>query len=273
MIEKLILKLDSSEVVVHVFGSGRPLLMVHGFPLDHSMWAGQCSRDETIHGLAANFRLIVPDLRGFGESQGRGDKITMAAAADDMAVVLDRLSIHEPVIYCGLSMGGYIGWEMWNRHADRLTHLIMCDTKAAADTPEIAKGRELMAAKFESLGLGDFADVMVAKLFAPWSLASNAKITEATRAVISATAPATLAAYLRGMAERADFSDRLADIDVPSLFLCGAQDVITPPAEMQQVAAATPHGQYVEIKDAGHMAPLERPQEVNLAILNFLSAD
>jgi pimeloyl-ACP methyl ester carboxylesterase len=272
LIEKLILKLGSSEVVVHVFGHGRPLLMVHGFPLDHSMWAGQCSRDEALHGLANDFRLIVPDLRGFGESQGCDDRITMAAAADDMAAVLDRLSIREPVIYCGLSMGGYIGWEMWSRHADRLSHLIMCDTKAAADSAEMAKGRLLMAARFESLGLGDFADVMVAKLFAPSSLTSNTEITEATRTVINTADPAAVAAYLRGMAARADFSDRLIDIDVPSLFLCGEHDVITPPAEMQQVAAATANGSYVEIKDAAHLAPLERPQQVNLAILNFLGA-
>lgn len=267
--DKLVLHVDSAKIVVHVRGSGRPLLLVHGFPLDHSMWAGQYDPDEAVASLSANFRTIVPDLCGFGESHGCTDKVTMAAAADQLATVLDQLSIREPVAYCGLSMGGYIGWEMWNRHVARISHLIMCDTKAAADSPEMAKGRQLMAAKFESSGLADFADVMVSKLFAESTLQSRPEVAESTREVINRTNPATVAAYLRGMAERADFSDRLIDIDVPCLFLCGDQDGITPPDEMRKVAAAA-DGQYVEVRSAGHMAPLERPQEVNLAILKFL---
>lgn len=245
-------------------GRGQPLLLVHGFPLDHSMWAGQL--DE----LADSFRLLAPDLPGFGRSAAVAGMITMAQVADQLVAVLDQLHVDQPAAYCGLSMGGYVGWEFWNRHPDRLSHVIMCDTRAAADTPEVARGREMMAADVEREGAAQVAPTMLPKLFAPSTRDAQPAIVAATRAVIDSTAATTIAAYQRGMAERANFVGRLRQLERPTLFLCGADDVITPAAEMKQMATAVPGAQYVEVAAAGHMAPLEQPTIVNRTIREFL---
>src|SRR5689334_18519351 len=116
-------------------GRGQPLLLVHGFPLDHTMWRGQ------IDALSKTHRVLAPDLRGFGKSSPVGGDdavLTMAQLADDLATMLTALQITEPVTFCGLSMGGYVAWQFAARHTGLLRRLILCDTKAAADTKEAA---------------------------------------------------------------------------------------------------------------------------------------
>ena len=110
------------------------LLCVHGFPLDHSMWSAQ------VAGLSADIRILAPDLTGFGETPLTRDVLTMASLADDLAVWLDTQGIREPVVYCGLSMGGYVGWEMMTRHRDRLRGVILMDTRAVNDDEVTARG-------------------------------------------------------------------------------------------------------------------------------------
>ncbi len=117
-------RINLEDITLNVIerGSGPPLLLVHGFPLDHQMWRGQ------IDELAEDFRVIAPDLRGFGASDATEGTVTMQQFADDLANLLDQLSVQQPVRLCGLSMGGYIAWQFWRRHGDRLSHLILCDT-------------------------------------------------------------------------------------------------------------------------------------------------
>src|SRR5438477_10780764 len=116
-------------------GRGTPLVLVHGYPLDHSMWQGQ------IEGLSDMCRVIAPDLRGFGKSSVTPGVVTMEQMADDVAALLDELSITERIIFCGLSMGGYVAWQFAFRHRPRLAKLILCDTRAVADSLEVASGR------------------------------------------------------------------------------------------------------------------------------------
>lgn len=245
-------------------GSGPVLLLVHGFPLDHSMWAGQ------IDALAARYRIIAPDLRGFGQSSGHDEKTTMQQFAGDLAGLLDVLGIYEAVHLCALSMGGYVAWQFWKLHAERLGSLILCDTRAAADTPEGAQGRLALAETVLSEGALPVADSMLPKLFAPQSLESGAVYATATRGVMASTRPTTIAAALRGMAERPDMTAELPNIGLPALLLCGEHDVITPAVEMRDVAAAMPDSIFHVIYGAGHMAPLERTERVNHLILEFL---
>jgi len=245
-------------------GQGRPLLLVHGFPLDHTMWQGQ------LDGLAREFQVIAPDLRGFGRSDVTPDAVSMQQFADDLAALLDARHITQPVALCGLSMGGYIAWQFWQRHAHRLSHLILCDTRAVADTAEAAHARRENAQSVVRYGASALAVTMIPKLFAEKTLNERPAIVEATRQVMLNNAPLGIAAALQGMADRTDMTSALPQIQVPALVICGQHDVISPPDEMRGIAQTLPDGSYVEIAEAGHMSPLEQPAPVNQAILAFL---
>ena len=245
-------------------GEGPVVVFVHGFPLDHSMWRGQ------IDGLSSRLRVIAPDLRGFGKSASHDDVVTMAQFADDIAALLDVLEISEPVVYCGLSMGGYIGWQFVQRHRARVAKLIQCDTKAKADTDEARATRLKAADHVLANGPQTLVTTMMPKLFAEATVASQPEIVQATHDVMLNTAPSAIAAAQRGMAERPDVTNELSKIDVPTLLLCGEHDAISPADEMREIAAAIPKSRFVQIDGAGHMAPLEDPAAVNAAILDFL---
>lgn len=255
-----------NDTTLHVLdeGAGPPLLLVHGFPLDHTMWRHQIAHFKLTH------RVIAPDLRGFGRSAVTPDIVTMKQFADDLAGLLPALGENRPVILCGLSMGGYVAWQFAQHHRSKLSALIVCDTKAAADTPEAKKARLESADRLEREGTSFLANTMLPRLFGD-ELANNPRpFVEETAAVIVRTDPRGAAAAQRGMAEREDFSAKLATIEEETLVLCGERDVISPPEEMKQIAAALPHATYVEIPGASHMAPFEMPEEVNRALEAFL---
>jgi pimeloyl-ACP methyl ester carboxylesterase len=260
-------KVQVGEISLNVVerGSGTPLLLAHGFPLDRSMWAGQ------LDGLADKCRVIAPDLRGFGASDVVPGVATMQQMADDLAGLLDALSIREPVVFCGLSMGGYVAWQFLLRHRARLAKLILCDTRAIADTPEAAAGRLKTAEQVLKEGPGIVADAMLPKLFAPNTQKDQPQIVEATRQVMLSTKAAGIAAALYGLAQRPDVTAELPKIDLPALVLCGEHDAISPPAEMEQFASKMPQAKFVKITAAGHMSPLEATAAVNAAIRMFLA--
>jgi pimeloyl-ACP methyl ester carboxylesterase len=260
-----IIKIGDIQLNVIERGNGVPLLLVHGYPLDHSMWRGQ------LDGLANSCRLIAPDLRGFGESSVTPGTVTMAQMADDLAGLLDALAIRDPIVFCGLSMGGYVAWQFALRHRARLNKLILCDTRAIADSKEVAAGRLKTAERVLVEGSSVAADALVPKLFAPGTYSKQPEIVDQTRQVVLRTSAAGIAAALRGMAERSDVTDRLGEIDVPALLMGGRHDGISPPDEMRGIAGRMRKARFVEIADAGHMAPLEQPGAVNAAIREFLA--
>jgi pimeloyl-ACP methyl ester carboxylesterase len=256
--------LGDMELNVRVSGQGPPLLLVHGFPLDHTMWR------EQIEELSSGFQVIAPDLRGFGKSDVTPGKVTMEQMADDLARLLEVLHVDRPVSFCGLSMGGYVAWQFWLRHADLLDRLVLCDTRAVADTEEMARFRLETADRVLREGPAPVVENMMGKLFSEETVAHRQDLLEQTRQVMVGTDPEGIAAALRGMAEREDMRDRLGDIRVPTLLICGQFDVISLPEEMEQIAAAMIHADFVEVAAAGHMAPLENPTAVNTAIREFL---
>ncbi|MHC4399831.1 MAG: alpha/beta fold hydrolase [Planctomycetota bacterium] len=247
-------------------GAGLPLVLVHGFPLDHAMW------DAQIEELSGYCRVIAPDLRGFGRSGVTEGKVTMGRFADDVDALLNALGIDEPVVFCGLSMGGYVAWQFWHKYPSRTRGLVLCDTRAGADTPAAAAGRLKTAGEVMRDGLDALAESMLPKLLAPTTLAENAELVESLRRVMLATDRRGAAAAARGMAERPDFTPRLPEIASPALVLVGELDAISTPGEMRSVAEAIPGARYVEIPAAGHMAPLENPAPVNAAIRAFLAS-
>lgn len=255
------------ELQVWDAGAGPPVLLVHGFPLDHGMWRAQ------IDVLRRDHRVLAVDLRGFGGSGGATDAqpLTMETLADDCAALLDTLQLHEPITLCGLSMGGYVAWQFWARHAARLSRLILCDTRAAADSPETARGRLQMAERALREGTQFLVDAMAERLVSRDTREQQPELITALRRMMSDARGATVAAALRGMAQRPDMTARLSEVQTPTLVICGESDVISPASEMQAMAEAMPRARFVEVPRAGHMAPLEQPTVVNQAILDFLS--
>ena len=253
------------QLAVESRGSGVPLLCVHGFPLNRSMWNAQLA------GLADSCRVIAPDLRGMGDSDVTEGTVGMSQYADDLAAALDSLGIVEPVVFCGLSMGGYIAWQFAERYPDRLRGLILCDTRAAADSAEARTGRMRLIELVEQHGAEPVANTMAGKLLAPSNAASRPELVAELRDMILGTPAAGITAALRGMAERPDMTDVLPTLGVPALVLCGEEDAITPADEMEQMAGQIPDATFVRVAGAGHMAPMEQPELVNAAIREFLS--
>ncbi len=246
-------------------GEGRPLLFVHGFPLDHSMWQAQVDEFSRL-----GYRTIAPDLRGFGTSDLGAGPVTMERYADDLSRLLDQLGVNEPIVYCGLSMGGYIGWQFWSKYASRLAGLVQCDTRAVADTPQGKAGRAELAARVTASGAQAAADAMMPKLFGPDAVRVAGDQMEQTRRVILANPPAGISAALGGMAERPDITSLLPQIRTPTLIVVGQHDGISTPDEMRGIAAQIPGAEFAVIPDAGHMSPLENPSAFNAALKTFL---
>jgi 3-oxoadipate enol-lactonase len=247
-------------------GRGSPVLLVHGFPLDHTLWAAQ------IEALAPRHRVLAPDLRGFGRSVVTDGTVTMARMADDLAALLDALDVREPVVYAGFSMGGYVGWPFVERHGARLRALIAVDTRPGGDTPEGAAGRRAMAERVLKEGSAAAADAMVPKLLAAGRPERDPALAAAVRAIILRTEPRGIAAAQRGMAERADWRGKLAGlVRVPLLAIVGDQDVLTPPPDARAMVAEVPGARLVEVRGAGHTTPMEEPAAVSAAMGEFLA--
>ena len=248
-------------------GSGQPILFVHGFPLDHSMWRFQ------VEEFSKRNRVICPDLPGFGASPASDKTMTMKSLADGLAQLLDALAVTEPVVFCGLSMGGYVGWQFWKHHRDRLSHLVACDTRAANDAPEVARARKIAAQSVSKTGSRPVADTMVQKLFFQPDEPAKKQIVEPVYDVMLRTKPESIAGGQLAMAERPDATSWLAEIELPTLFVVGEHDVITPPEEMRQNADLVSGSSFLTILNAGHMAPLENPAEFNGCLAGFLDQD
>jgi 3-oxoadipate enol-lactonase len=249
---------------VEIRGSGKPILFVHGFPLDHSMWQHQIDEFSKSH------LVIAPDLRGFGKSTATPGTTSMRQFADDLAAMLDALKVSEPVVYCGLSMGGSIGWMFAQQHRNRLRGLIVCDARAAADTPEAAKGRAALAERVLKEGTGFIPETSLSRLFAATTFKEQPATIEATRTVILATNPLGVVGGALGLGSRPDVTDWLPQLDLPTLLIVGTDDQISTVAEMHSIADAIPGARFVEVAGAGHMAPLEMPQTVNTEVAKFL---
>jgi len=194
----------------------------------------------------------------------------MTQLADDLNDFLEQRNLQQPVVFCGLSMGGYIALQFWRRHRHRVAALILCDTRAAADTAEVAQSRRETAARVLKEGSRIMTALMTAKLLAPSTLGSRPDIVQQIEEVMTGTSPHTIAAALLGMAQREDFTGVLGEIDLPVLAVCGENDAITPLGEMRQMASRIPTARVIPVHNAGHLAPLEQPARVNQAIHEFL---
>ena len=258
--------IDAVELAFVDRGTGPPLVLVHGFPLDHSMWNAQ------IEALSEQHRVIAPDLRGFGQSGAAKGVVTMQRFADDLAGLLDVLEVHQPIVLGGLSMGGYVALAFWRKYAPRLRGLILCDTRAGSDTPQMAAARRAMADRVLREGAAPLVDTMMPKLLAKATVESRPELVQSLRRVMLGTEVHGIAAAGRGMAQRPDMTPALAEIACPTLVIVGQLDAISTAEEMRGIAGAIPRARFIEIAHAGHMSPMEKPQEVSAAIGEFLDS-
>src|SRR6266436_9366565 len=232
-------------------GAGLPILFLHAFPLNRSMW------DDQVRALLSEnrFRLVAPDWRGFGESDITAEVSTMEMFADDLAALMDALGI-DAAILCGLSMGGYVSFAFLRKYPQRVSGLILADTRPGADTPEAQANRETVARLAESQGTTAIADLQVPRLISDYTRQHAPQVERRVRQMIDAATPQGIAAASRGMAQRADSTDLLSGISCPTLVLVGERDILTPPTVAQEYATKIPGAQYVVIPYAGHLSNL-----------------
>lgn len=246
-------------------GQGDPLIFLHAFPLNSAMWGPQLAA------LPAGWRGIAPDLRGFGASpDGDQDVSTMELFAQDVVAMMDRLEI-ERAVFCGLSMGGYIAFELWRSVPERIRALILSDTRAGPDSSDAARARERLARRVEKEGVGIVVETMLPRLISSETRYTLPGVVESVKAMMLETPPATVARALRGMAIRPNSEPLLRTIRVPALVMVGAEDAITGRGQVEFLARSIPGASMETIEDAGHLPQLERPDAFNRVLREFLA--
>ena len=245
-------------------GAGAPVVLLHGFPFNRSLWREQRAA------LAGACRVITPDLRGFGASTVVSEPATMEQMAEDVAALLDELNV-ERCALGGLSMGGYVALAFYRLFPRRVRALVLADTRPQADTDEARRNRESLAQRALAEGMQPVADAMLPKLLAPATHAERPEIVARLREMIMQTPPAGAAAALRGMALRRAQTDLLPGILAPTLVIVGGEDAITPPADAELMRREIRGARLEVLAGAGHCSNLERPDEFNRALVKFLN--
>lgn len=236
------------------------LLLLHAWPLDARMWAPQREA------LPPEVPVVAPDHPGFGSAPPVGRVTTMEACARHALAALDAAGVDRAVV-CGLSLGGYVAFEVWRRARDRVLGLVLANTRAVADTAEAAQARRDLAARLRREGNLLVADPP--KLLAP---DAPAELLERVRALIADQSAEAIAAALEGMAERPDSTADLPGISVPTLVITSTEDQLIPPEVSRAMAEQIPGARIEVIEGAGHLSNLEAPERFNALLLEHLAA-
>jgi pimeloyl-ACP methyl ester carboxylesterase len=259
----MLVTLGKHQIFFQCTGAGVPVVMMHAFPLNQTMFQGQRQS------LADVARLVTFDVPGVGESTP--SLVTIDDIADLAAALLDAEEIEKAVIG-GVSMGGYAAFAFALRHPDRLRGLILANTRAAADTEEAKKGRREMAAVAREKGAAEIARRMLPKLLGETTHQERPAVVDHVRSMAESVAPETIARLLDALASRADSAGLLPQINVPTLVIAGEQDAIAPPEEASEWAARIPNAKFVAIARAGHLPNLETPEAFDAAVREFLQS-
>jgi pimeloyl-ACP methyl ester carboxylesterase len=247
-------------------GSGEPLVLVHGHPFDRSMW-----RPQIEHFSRSGWRVIAPDLRGYGESTLVPAKTTLETFARDIAALLDHLGI-DGVVLGGISMGGQIVMEFHRLFPERIRALVLADTSPQAETEDGKRLRNDTADRLLREGMGPFAEEVLPKMIAPANIEALPAVAEHVRAMMRRSSPEGAAAALRGRAERPDYVEMLRRIAVPTLVVVGRDDEFTSVGDARRMQERIPDATLVVVDGAGHLPNLERPTEFNSALERLLTA-
>ena len=243
-------------------GSGLPVVLLHGFPHDRTLWSPQ------LGAFVDTCRFIAPDLRGFGESIVE-PPYTVDRYADDVVALLDKLGIDRAVIG-GLSMGGYIAFAIWRRHRARVRALVLADTRAGADTDDARAGRRAQIDLVRSRGAAVLAAQIVTKQLGEHTRERHPDIVEVIRDMIARSPVEGIVGALEAMMARQDSTTTLATIDVPTLVLVGEDDQLTPVSESKTIHEGIAASRLEIIAGAGHLSSIERPAAFNHVLSEFL---
>ena len=242
------------------------LLLIHGFPLNSQMWWPQ------LKGLSGQTRMIVPDLRGHGGSEAVRGPYNMALLADDCLSLLDSLGITEPVVVGGLSMGGYVAFEIVRRYPERVAALLLTATRASADSEQGQAVRDKTIAGIRAQGVGPLAAGMLPRLLSPTTYENDRQLVEFVMQMMESTSLTGAIGALEAMRDRPDSTPMLSTIQIPTLIIHGADDELVPLSEAQAMQAAIPDARLVVLPNAGHLPNLEQPDAFNAALGEFLAS-
>jgi len=256
---------DDAEIFYKVTGSGPSVVLLHPFPANHEFWL------PVAEFLASRYRLIMPDLRGHGESSIGEGPATMHKHARDVARVMDDAGAdHAPFV--AVSIGGYLIFEFWRRFRDRVTALALCNTKAQADPPEARANRLQSADDVIQRGTEPFFESMLPKLLGETTRRSRPDLAEGALRMMRKMSAEDVAGVQRGMAERQDSVPTLKTINVPTFIITGDEDILTGVAEAELMKRNIPGSEMRVVAKAGHFSPWEQPEEVGRLLRQFLDS-
>ena len=254
-----------AEIAYEILGNGPPVVLLHPFPAHHELWLPAAQT------LVARYRVILPDLRGHGDSGIGEGPATMEKHAADVARVLDHAEVGRAA-FAGVSIGGYVLFEFWQRYPGRIAALALCNTKAQADTPEGKAGRLQAATDVLERGTELFFESMVPKLLGKTTHETRPDRVEGALRMMRKMSPEDVAQVQRGMAERPDSVPTLKMINVPTLLVTGDEDILTGPPDAELMHQSIPASQLRVISRAGHYSPWEQPEEVGKLLRQFLDS-
>jgi 3-oxoadipate enol-lactonase len=254
---------DDAQIFYEVRGRGPFLVLLHPYPTNHRFW------EPVATALEEDFCLVIPDLRGHGASTVGSGAASMGKHSGDLLRLCDAVDIKKAIFF-GVSIGGYILFEFWRRHHERIQALILCDTRAQADTAESRASRLEIADEVEAKGPDNYLDSMLPKLLGESTRHNRPDLVAQARGMMAQMRVAGIAATLRGMAARPDSVATLSTISVPTLVMAGQEDALTPVADAELMRSGIAGSQMAIIPAAGHYAPFEKPKETLQPVREFL---
>jgi len=264
--QNLLAEVNGFTVSYNDIGEGSiPVLFLHGFPFDKSMWKGQ------LDSLKSSYRIIALDIRGFGKSTDEDTLLSIDLFSEDLMSFMDKLNIKKAIV-CGLSMGGFIALNAIKRFPERFEALILCDTQCIADTTEVKENRYKAIEQINRDGVTEFNEKFIKSVFHSHSLSNKVELVENLGSIVFANSKKIIIAGITALAGRSETCSSLSVIRIPTLIICGREDVVTP-IDQSEFMHKHIEGSILKIIDrAGHVSNLEQPEEFNKYVRDFLNS-
>lgn len=241
-----------------------PIIFLHGFPFDKTMWRGQ------LDFLKFSYRLIACDIRGFGKSTDEESPLSIDLFGNDLIQFMDTLNIDKAIV-CGLSMGGYLALNVIKRFPSHFEALILCDTQCIADTAESKEKRYKIIEEIETDGVANFNEGFIKNVFHKDSITNKTELVEQLRSVVFSNSQHIISQGLVALAKRSETCSSLGEISIPTLIICGREDQVTPLSQSEFMNEHIKGSILHIIDNAGHVSNLEQPKEFNKYLGEFLT--